>query len=78
MLHHIYTIGKEGNRRQRAREEEKAEAETPTPAQQSALLRLEAADMETLRCLEAGDLKDLLLPRAARTKLLHALRPGML
>ena len=37
LLHHIYTIGKEGNRR--AREEEEAEAETPTPAQRSALLR---------------------------------------
>ena len=39
LLHHIYTIGKEGNRRQRAREEEEAEAETPTPAQRSALLK---------------------------------------
>ena len=37
LLHHIYTIGKEGNRR--AREEEEAEAETPTPAQRSALLK---------------------------------------
>ena len=41
LLHHIYMIGKEGNRRQRALEE-KAEAETPTPAQRSALLRLKA------------------------------------
>ena len=34
--------------------------------------------METLRCLEATDLKDLLLPLGARTKLLHALKrePG--
>ena len=42
------------------------------------LLAEEAADMETLICLEAGDLKDLLLPLGARTKLLHALRrdPG--
>ena len=42
------------------------------------LLAEEAADMETLQCLEASDLKDLLLPLGARTKLLHALRPGML
>ena len=42
------------------------------------LLADEAADMETLRCLEVGDLKDLLLPRAARTELFHALRRGML
>ena len=42
------------------------------------LLAEEAADMETLRCLEASDLKDLLLPLGARTKLLHALKrnPG--
>jgi len=42
------------------------------------LLAEEAADMETLRCLEATDLKDLLLPLGARTKLLHALKrqPG--
>jgi hypothetical protein len=42
------------------------------------LLAEEAADMETLICLEAGDLKDLLLPLGARTKLLHALKrePG--
>ena len=42
------------------------------------LLAEEAADMETLRCLEASDLKDLLLPLGARTKLLHALQrePG--
>ena len=34
--------------------------------------------METLQCLEASDLKDLLLPLGARTKLLHALKrnPG--
>ena len=42
------------------------------------LLAEEAADMETLGCLEASDLKDLLLPLGARTKLLHALKrePG--
>ena len=42
------------------------------------LLAEEAADMETLQCLEASDLKDLLLPLGARTKLLHALKrePG--
>ena len=42
------------------------------------LLAEEAADMETLQCLEATDLKDLLLPLGARTKLLHALKrnPG--
>ena len=42
------------------------------------LLAEEAADMETLICLEASDLKDLLLPLGARTKLLHALKrePG--
>ena len=38
------------------------------------LLAEEAADMETLICLEAGDLKDLLLPLGARTKLLYALK----
>ncbi len=38
------------------------------------LLAEEAADMETLRCLEATDLKDLLLPLGARTKLLYALK----
>ena len=42
------------------------------------LLADEAADMETLLCLEASDLRDLLLPLGARTKLLHALKrePG--
>ena len=38
------------------------------------LLAEEAADMETLICLEASDLKDLLLPLGARTKLLYALK----
>ena len=42
------------------------------------LLAEEAADMDTLQCLGADDLKELLLPLGARTKLLHALKrePG--
>ena len=42
------------------------------------LLAEEAADMDTLLCLGASDLKELLLPLGARTKLLHALKrdPG--
>ena len=42
------------------------------------LLAEEVEDMDTLRLLEARELKDLLLPLGARTKLLHALKrePG--
>jgi len=42
------------------------------------LLAEEAADMDTLLCLGPSDLKELLLPLGARTKLLHALKrePG--
>ena len=42
------------------------------------LLAEEAADMDTLKCLHEMDLEALLLPRGARTKLLHALRRDML
>ena len=42
------------------------------------LLAEEAADMDTLKCLQDGDLEALLLPRGARTKLLHALQRDML
>ena len=38
------------------------------------LLAEEAADMDTLQCLGADDLKELLLPLGARTKLLYALK----
>ena len=42
------------------------------------LLADEAADMDTLKFLEARDLEEMLLPRGARMKLLHALHQDLL